>query len=227
MSVPERYKVMPVDKRETKEWFKKKHYAGRPPSCSFAYGLYDTTDSLYKLVGIISFGTPANYKLNDLVPGYTIMELNRLIINDGMQKNVLSYFLSQSLMQLPKPMVVISYADSGQGHHGYIYQATNWFYAGQTKEEAVYVKAGNKMHGKSFSDKYGTRTKAKADELGYTIENQPPKHRYFYFLGTKKEIKDMHSKLPYEQLPYPKGDNIRYDASYSPPTQLVFNPYDL
>ena len=28
--------------------------------------------------------------------------------------------------------------------------------------------------------------------------------------------------LRYESLPYPKGDNQRYDASYQPPVQGVF-----
>lgn len=48
------------------------------------------------------------------------------------------------------------------------------------------------------------------------IEEQSGKHRYFYFIGNKNEIKVMKSKLNYPVLPYPKGNNQRYDASHKP-----------
>jgi hypothetical protein len=49
--------------------------------------------------------------------------------------------------------------------------------------------------------------------------DRPQKHRYFYFLGDKKQVKDMMSKIKYPKMPYPKGDNKRYDASYAPTIQ--------
>jgi hypothetical protein len=54
----------------------------------------------------------------------------------------------------------------------------------------------------------------------YYVE-RPQKHRYFYFLGNKKQVKDMFKMLPYELQPYPKGENKRYDASYIPSTQTT------
>jgi len=59
------------------------------------------------------------------------LELNRLVIDEGSKKNVLSFFVSQTLKKLPCPNVVVSYADTSQNHHGYIYQATNWIYTGK------------------------------------------------------------------------------------------------
>ena len=53
-----------------------------------------------------------------------------------------------------------------------------------------------------------------AEQLEYT-----QKHRYFQFLGNKKEIKEMRKNLKYKIQPYPKGDNKRYDASYQPSIQ--------
>jgi hypothetical protein len=50
---------------------------------------------------------------------------------------------------------------------------------------------------------------------------RPRKHRYFMFLGSKTERKKMRSKLVYDIVPYPKGDNKRYDASYEPNVQLT------
>ena len=56
------------------------------------------------------------------------------------------------------------------------------------------------------------------------IENIKPTHRYFMFLGNKKEKKDMLLEFKWDTLPYPKGDNKRYDTSYKPKTQeLLFS----
>ena len=48
---------------------------------------------------------------------------------------------------------------------------------------------------------------------------RPRKHRYFYFIGRKNDVKNMLKMLPYKIEPYPKGDNVRYDASYKPSNQ--------
>ena len=54
----------------------------------------------------------------------------------------------------------------------------------------------------------------------YYVE-RPRKHRYFYFIGNKRQIRDMKRLFIYKQEPYPKGDNIRYDASTKIYTQMV------
>jgi len=49
---------------------------------------------------------------------------------------------------------------------------------------------------------------------------RPRKHRYFIFLGNKKDKAKMLKMLPYKIEPYPKGENIRYDATYKPSVQI-------
>ena len=51
--------------------------------------------------------------------------------------------------------------------------------------------------------------------------DRPRKHRYFYFLGTRKQRKEMRDSLSYAVESYPKGDNKRYDSSYSPSIQGI------
>lgn len=48
------------------------------------------------------------------------------------------------------------------------------------------------------------------------------KHRYFNFIGGRKERKKWLKQLTekYKILDYPKGDNKNYDASYETSTQL-------
>jgi len=227
-------RVKSIKNQECKDWFLNKHYAKRLPSISFAYGLYINN----RLEGVCSFGRPMSHTLikgalNGLYEN-SFLELNRLVVNEGLKKNTLSFFVSQCFKQLPKPMVLVSYADTSQNHHGYIYQATNWIYTGLSSKFTDYaVKGLEHMHHSSIEDSVGrydknknidkhTLLKEKYGEKLY-LKERPRKHRYFYFLGTKKDKKIMLKNLSYTICNYPKGDNKRYVSTYMPATQgLLF-----
>ena len=163
------------------------------------------------------------------------LELNRLVVNDGLPSNTLSFFVSRCLKQLAKPHVIVSYADTSQNHSGYIYQATNWLYTGLSSKFSDYAVEGlEHLHHASIGDSVGRYDKTKGidkhtllrqkygDRL--YLKERPRKHRYFYLLGTKKEKKVMMKNLSYEILPYPKGENKRYDSSHNPSVQqLLFS----
>jgi hypothetical protein len=158
---------------------------------------------------------------------FKVIELNRLVINEGLEKNCLSFLVSQSLKMLPKPLVVISYADTSQNHHGYIYQATNFVYTGLSAKRTDWrVKGLEHLHGATIADiSRGMENRAQwmREKYGddFYLEDRPRKHRYFMFLGNKKQVKRMREVLPYEIEPYPKGDNQRYDANYNPTIQTT------
>lgn len=124
------------------------------------------------------------------------------------------------------PCVIVSYADTSKNHHGYIYQATNWIYTGLSAKFLDYmVKGMEHLHGASVFDlSRGQENRVEwlkqkfGDKL--YMKERPRKHRYFYFIGNKKDKKQMSIELPYQSEPYPKGDNQRYDASYNPSTQV-------
>jgi len=224
MSLKNKYEVKPIDSFQCKEWCLKKHYAKRIPPIEYPFGLFDDKGIIQ---GIVTYGTPVSNVLRELWDNeFKLMELNRLVINEGLEKNILSFFVSQSLSQMPKPMVIVSYADTSKNHHGYIYQATNWAYTGLSAEFKDYmVKGMEHLHGASVFDlSRGKENRVEwlrekfGDDL-YMVE-RPRKHRYFIFLGSKTQKQKMKSMLPYKLEPYPKGDNIRYDASYTPSTQL-------
>ena len=96
--------VSSIKKEETYEWLLFRHYAKRIAPIYYAFGLFNKSE----LVGVITFGCPPNKEYND---GKCIfkklkiktLELNRLVVNDGLKKNTLSYFVSQSLKILKKP----------------------------------------------------------------------------------------------------------------------------
>ena len=231
-SIKNKFTVRILKNFEAHEWFLKKHYLKRLPPMSYCYGLYNHS---LNLIGVASYGRPAAHSLVKGAFGGKLMdnflELNRLIINDGLPKNILSFFLSKSINLLPKPQAIVSYADTSQGHHGYIYQATNWIYTGLSAKRKDYkLKGVHNLHSQSLLDREGRHmTKEKVAQMKekygddlYT-EHRPRKHRYFYFVGNKKQKEEMLCNFIYKIQAYPKGDNKRYDTSYKPSIQgLLF-----
>lgn len=225
--------VKPIKSEECREWFLYKHYAKRVPSVSYSFGVYVNE----VLEGICSYGRPVAHSLVQNAFGgeyqNDFLELNRLCVNDGLARNVLSKFVGETLRMLPKPKVIVSYADPSVGHNGYIYQATNWIYTGLSSAKKDYmVKGYEHMHSASIMDMVGrsdtnghldkvSLLKKKFGEDNVYMVDRPQKHRYFYLIGSKKQKKRMLSKLKYDIMPYPKGQNSRYDASHKPHVQLT------
>ena len=185
--------VRQISRSDAKPWILNKHYARRMPSVSFAYGLFDNND----LVGVITYGSPASPFLCKGVCGETyrsrVIELNRLIIDQGKP----SMLIGQSLKRLPKPKIIVSYADTAWSHVGYVYQATNFLFTGTTKKRTDMLAGDGKhsRHNKGDSTKRQIRS---------------AKHRYVCFVGSKTEKKIMKNALNYPILPYPKGDIQHY-----------------
>ena len=99
---------------------------------------------------------------------------NKNSTND-LDKNCLSYFVSQCLKLLPQPMAVISYADPNVYHTGYIYQATNWYYTGTSTPKKRY----HFEDGSTFDIRRGIHTKGNIVK----VEKMKPTFRYLYLLG--------------------------------------------
>ena len=100
--------VKSIKNYECKEWLLNKHYAKRMCSISYAFGLY--IDNI--LNGVCTFGKPASNSLCVGVCGKNnsrnVYELNRLITNDNLIKNSLSFFVSQCLKTLPSLNCIIN-----------------------------------------------------------------------------------------------------------------------
>lgn len=183
--------VRQIPSKDTYDLILNVHYARRKPSISYAYGLFD----MGELIGVCTFGSPASPSLVKGVCGGQFMkhviELNRLVLRYN-RKNEASFLVSQSLKLLPKPKVVISYADTDQSHVGIVYQATNFLFTGTTKPRTD-IDTGEKhsRHYEGITD-YSKRKPRSA------------KHRYIMFLGSKVERKRMLKALKYPILPFPK-----------------------
>jgi len=189
-----------------------KHYLHRKCSCSIAFGLFNDND----LVGVIVFGKPYSYTLCNGIAGKeeskNVIEFSRLWVSDDMPKNTESWFVSRAIRQCPFE-IIVSFADTEQGHIGYIYQATNWLYCGESKKQKYFRLKDNSNNGGGTEyrrrermprarivEKYGEEY---VEEYYSSL-----KHRYIYFNARRKRKKELLSKLKYDILPYPKTSQI-------------------
>lgn len=143
------------------------------------------------------------------------MEFNRLCVDEGLGTNILSFFTAKCLKMIDGPKIIVSYADTDQGHIGYIYQATNWVYTGLCKTPPMIEIGGVRKNFRSVigADRLATNInglKEKFDNV--TVCETAGKHRYIYFIGTKKQKKELRAALKYSVLPYPKGESSRYNS---------------
>jgi len=181
--ITEEYKVKSIKTELCKEWLLYKHYAKRIPSISYAFGLFEGDI----LQGILTIGKPPSPALCVGVCGEHnskyVYELNRLCVNDNLKKNVLSYFVSQALKKLSN-IILVSYADTSQNHNGYIYQATNWIYTGLSAKRTERYDIDNpNRHSKSVTENKNINYQDLA------VRERPQKHRYIFFIASKKQKK--------------------------------------
>ena len=199
-------KVLPIKYEEAIPWIMEKHYAKRLPGISFAFGLYDENS----LIGICTFGIPASNTLCEGVCGKEykehVIELNRLCLLNN-EKNQSSFLVANAIKLLPSPKIIVSYADAGQGHVGYVYQATNFLFTGTTKERTD-MSSGDGKHSRHAKDPSIRQFRS-------------AKHRYVYIHGNKTMKKILLSKLKYKIEPYPKGESKRYDSGQTVKTQAI------
>lgn len=190
-------KIIFMTAKEATQFILPRHYSGRKPSISHAFGW--VIDDVVKAV--VTYGKPASNTLCKGICGEEnsqfVYELNRLCRVDDLDEP-LSQFVSATLRRLSAhDLIIVSYADTGANHNGYIYQATNFIYTGKTKQRLEFhVPNGHSRHGNKDSNLRQIRT---------------AKHRYVFFATRNKKLKKQWQEaLNYPVLPYPKEISKNY-----------------
>jgi len=203
------YKVEEIDYKCAMSVITNKHYLKRKCPCSLAVGLFKNK----KLVGVIVFGKPASYTLCNGIAGpeesKNVIEFSRLWVDDSCERNTESYFISKAI-KLCKFEIIVSFADTEQGHVGFIYQATNWLYVGISKRMRYFRLKDNSSNG--GGTKYRRRERMPKAKI---IKHYGPefveeyysskKYRYVYINAKKSRKKELLNKLRYEVQDYPKS----------------------
>lgn len=218
------YKVVPIDPKEAKPFILEIHYARRMPPISYAYGLIKGSD----LLGIVTYGKPASHSLCVGICGHEwsdkVIELNRLCLLNN-QQNEASRLVGGSLKLLPRPSIVVSYADTDQDHTGIIYQATNFLYTGTTiPRNEWYIEGLQSTHSRALghiqTEGEMTGLAALKEMYGDRLKERPRsvKHRYIYFVGSRSDKRAMTQALRYAPVTYPKRANETQSSQSKHPT---------
>lgn len=204
-------KVIPISKSVADVFVTQKHYSRKASIFWAGFGL----EECGQITGVAVYGqpSPAIQKHAFKDRDFRLYELARVVVQSK-TKNASSFLVANSLKLLePKPCAVISYADMEQNHCGIIYQATNWLYTGSTKShDKAYIIDGKRIHPMTLRDQGITDPTRWAKENGIQTVSPVEKHRYFQFVGDKRQQAAMRGKLNYPVVSqYPKCDQKRYD----------------
>jgi hypothetical protein len=166
------------------------------------------------LLGALTLGVgPLNaFSLVEGARPEDCLVLTRLWLSDELPTNSESRVLGvvlRSLRRHTKVKFLVSYADPAQGHLGFIYQASNWLYAGLSQATPLYdLGDGKARHSRSISHAYGTHSVGHFARHGVAVKLVPQeaKHRYIHFLDP-----GWRGRLTVPVLPYPKprADPVR------------------
>jgi hypothetical protein len=229
--------IRPIPANIARSFVIEHHYSHRWSTCSVAFGIYYLTDNENpffdcddeKLIGAVVFGTPvgrsAAESFSDEVKFEEVYELTRLVILDGYGKNIESYCIGQCLRWIkfnqPHIKVILSYSDSGQGHVGGIYKATNAYYQGCGLSKLPNYSISltkdpyNWIHSRTVTEKFKSHNIEHLKKfIGKTFwrQRESGKHRYFWILADKRTKKKILKTLKHDCEPYPSPhDNLIYD----------------
>jgi len=187
------------------------HYSKAMPSGKLVrFGVWEDK----RFIGCVIFGRGATINIGRPynLKQTRVCELVRVALNK--HQSPVTKIVSQAIKILketnPGMELIVSYADSNQGHTGVIYQAGNWIYEGYSTDSNIIIK-GKLLHRRSITAKYGTNS------LEWIQNNVDPKAervltkpKYKYLMPLNKRIKKQIQKL---SKPYPKSvKSIEADA---------------
>lgn len=191
------------------------HYSGCMPRGSQCYlGVWENA----KFIGVVVIGRSISPNIGTSynLTQHECAELTRVALSkhNASVSRILSVCISKIKKEYPGLRLLISFADSEQGHAGTIYQAANWLFVGNSvvTQHLVNGKWRNDTHVNRFVGR-GELAKRKA----------PPKHKYLYPLdrAMRKQI------APLAQ-PYPKrvscGLGVESDTVGDQPTGAGATP---
>lgn len=174
------------------------HYSGCLPVGKLVkVGAWESS----RFIGVVIFGRGANKSLGEPYGcnQTNSCELVRIALTKHLTpvSRIMTLALKFFKKMNPEMKLVLSFADTEVGHHGGIYQATNWVYDGLTNSADEYIYKGKKWHGRAFRKSNGSHLNFV--NKGLEIVKGARKHRYLMPLDA-----EMREKVLPLAKPYPK-----------------------
>ena len=175
------------------------HYSKRMPRYKQVYiGVWE--DGQFK--GVIIFGLSICPHLGNAfnIKSIEVAELTRIALKEHHTpvSKLCSVALRMIKKQSPGLRLIVSYADSMQGHNGAIYQAGNWVYIGEYGQSKQYYFRGAWRNDSSMFRLFRDHPEVKR---GITTRELPPKYKYLYPLddAMRKQIEQLRKPYPKRQ----------------------------
>ncbi len=190
------------------------HYSGKPPAFKTSrIGVWEDG----QFIGAVIFGCGASPQIECPfgVGHFEICELCRVALRDHRTSvtRIVAIALRMLKRQSPGIRIVVSYADTAQGHVGVIYQAGNWYYLGASEFHAFVIN-GKVVHPRTQGQRYGYG----GQSVAWMRENLDPNAKRVKVPGKHKYAiafdREARAILQRMSKPYPKrAGSIAGDAS--------------
>lgn len=219
-----KYEIKEISKNEALEMIKKYHYSNTLPKINKHYiGFYFNK----QLVGVVTlgWGTRPRHTIQKLFPNLDTKdyyEIGRMCMNDDMPRNSESQMLSQLIKYIKNNYteikILFTWADGLLGKPGYVYQASNFLYAGENWGE-MYLKDGVKIHPRQMKmflspDDKRITVRPTLEELNeYGIQHVKGKqYKYIYFIKDRQLEVECTYRLTRK---YPKLNDLEWKIKNS------------
>lgn len=146
-----KYSIREISKDEALNMVRKYHYSNTLPKINRYYmGFFLDGE----IVGVMTLGlgTRPLHTIKRIFPSLgtdDYLEIGRMCMTEEMPRNSESQMISQLIKWLkanhPEIKILFTWADGMLGKVGYVYQASNFIYAGYSGGE-MYMKGGTKIH---------------------------------------------------------------------------------
>ena len=220
--------IRPIERRDAKPVIEQYEYLKCMPAIStHHFGIYFDTPAGERLGGVLVYSPDYAKNLGHWDKyGYTD---NMLLLSRGVclwwtPHNTASYFISRAnrwLRDNTDFRVITATVDAMAGEVGTIYQSLNWNYVGSMRRANPNIKVktrsrfgviiDGKLYGsRAIRSKIGSQRKAEILKRWPDAQfvKQREKDRYFTFLGTKREKRELRKSIEHLILPYPKRDIV-------------------
>lgn len=176
----ENWNVRPIEHSQVVDFVQEHHYAKGCANTSVArFGLFYKGDN-QTLHGISMWMPPIVGASKKICEDHrAVLGLSRFCLRDDRPDNSGSFLLSHSVSMLDKLRwkVMLTYADTAQGHTGALYRASNWFFHGKTEPSRIYT---DPQTGQMVSKKAGPTNRSHQEmlDLGYEASWSDGKYRF-------------------------------------------------